>query len=71
MEVLRKEMKKTFELDVFNNGGSGTIKIIGTKPKYKPYVKIDIGNVSACVKDTDLRKLAIGILHSLNTHPSN
>lgn len=71
-------MKTKFELDVLQspfNINNGSITIIGTEPKYAPYIKIEIegkqvnGNkmVSACIKDVDIEKFAINILKAIKS----
>lgn len=67
-------MKTEFELDCIQpaiKGHKGQIKIIGTKPNYRPYVSITLrsGNneISGCIQDKDLEKFAVNILKALKS----
>ena len=58
-------MKTKFELDVCC--GEGEIEIIGTRPKYIPYVSITINGNRGFIKDKNLEKFAVNILKALKS----
>ena len=66
-------MKTEFELQCASKGVGmefgGTIEIIGTKPKYIPYIAIDGPNVRHRLyfKDKDLERFAVNILKALKS----
>ena len=62
-------MKKEFTLDshvAFSE--QPKIRIIGTKPKFKPYVHVQVDGKYAFVEDKDLERLAVNILKALKSN---
>ena len=59
-------MKQKFELECIGKPQIfGQLQIIGTEPKYHPYMAVTIGKQTLFVKDIDLRLLATNILKAL------
>ena len=61
-------MKTEFELESANEVG-GIAAIIGTAPKYKPYVSFEGPNIKQrlYIKDKDLERFAVNILKALKS----
>lgn len=66
-------MKTKFKLDTAHPFGStATVEIIGTCPKWQPYVSFKLKTpnaveVSACIPDKELERFAVNILKALKS----
>jgi len=70
-------MKTEFELDILNNPNitkRATANIIGTSPKFRPYLKVTVSETDTnqelfgiYVQDKDLERFAVNILKSLKS----